>query len=204
MLADEQIDSEEYDAAEKTLQRVFTVNATEPLAHAYQALLDHLRNESEKEKQQRAAALATWAANPAVDHLIGQKLSQKYRFAEGAEYQRQALKFDPQYLLAKIDLAQDLMRLGKEDEGLKLAESVYDEDAYNVLAHNLVTLQENLAKFRTLESDGLMVRMDSREAEIYGNRVLDLLKRAKQTLCDKYNVRLDKPIIVELFSKQQD
>jgi tetratricopeptide (TPR) repeat protein len=204
MLADEQIDSEEYDAAEKTLQRIFTVNATEPLAHAYQALLDHLRNESEKEKQQRAAALATWAANPAVDHLIGQKLSQKYRFAEGAEYQRQALKFDPQYLLAKIDLAQDLMRLGKEDEGLKLAESVYDEDAYNVLAHNLVTLQENLAKFRTLESDGLMVRMDSREAEIYGNRVLDLLKRAKKTLCEKYDVQLDKPVIVELFNKQQD
>jgi tetratricopeptide (TPR) repeat protein len=204
MLADEQIDSEEYDEADKTLKRIFAVNPKEPLGLAYQALLHHLRNEPEKEKQQRAAALQTWAANPAVDHLIGQKLSQKYRFAEGAEYQREALKLDPNYLPAKIDLAQDLMRLGKEEEGLKLADAVYDEDAYNVLAHNLVTLQENLGKFRTLESDGLMVRMDAREADIYGNRVLGLLKRAKKMLCEKYDVRLEKPVIVELFPKQQD
>ena len=58
--------------------------------------------------------LAWWAVNPEVDHLIGRKLSQKYRFAEGAEYQRQALKSDPQYLPAKIQLAQDLLRLGAE------------------------------------------------------------------------------------------
>ena len=48
----------------------------------------------------RAAALQHWPTNPEVDHLIGKKLSQKYRFAEGEQYQRQALEFDPKYLPA--------------------------------------------------------------------------------------------------------
>jgi len=50
----------------------------------------------------------------------------------------------------------------------------------------------------------LLLRMDGREAEIYGRRVLELLKRARQTLCAKYDVQLPQPIIVELFPRQQD
>ena len=77
-------------------------------------------------------------------------------------------------------------------------------DAYSVVAYNLVTLQESLAKFRTLEQDGFVLRMDAREADIYGQRVLDLLVRAKAALCTKYDVTLDGPVIVELFPRQQD
>ena len=72
------------------------------------------------------------------------------------------------------------------------------------MAHNLVTLHENVARFRTLEEDGIIARMDAKEAEIYGPRVLDLLKRAKRELCAKYDVELKSPIIVELFPKQED
>jgi tetratricopeptide (TPR) repeat protein len=67
-----------------------------------------------------------------------------------------------------------------------------------------VTLEQNLAKFRTLEEDGFLVRMEAREAEIYGDRVLDLLKRAKSTLAAKYHVELPRPVVIEMFPKQSD
>lgn len=204
MIVDNKVDAEQYDAAEKLLTEVEQVNPHQPQALAYRAVIAHLRNQPEKEKQYRTAALRHWSQNPAVDYLIGKKLSQKYRFAEGEKYQRQALEFNPHYLLAKSQLAQDLLRLGREAEGLKLAEEVYDADGYNIHSHNLVTLQESLAKFRTLEADGLQVRMEAKEAEIYGQRVLDLLQRAKSELCTKYEVKLEQPVIVELFPKQQD
>lgn len=204
LLVDNRIDAEQYDEAEKFLGQVTAVNPHHPRALAYRAVIAHLTNQPDKEQQHRSAALRHWKANPAVDHLIGKKLSQKYRFAEGEKYQRQALEFDPHYLPARSQLAQDLLRLGREEEGLKLAEEVYDADGYNVFAHNLVTLQESLAKFRTSEADGLVVRMDAREAEIYGQRVLELLKRAKAELCAKYEVKLEQPVIVELFPRQQD
>src|SRR5207248_9551583 len=106
-----------------------------------------------------------------------------YRLSEAETYQRQSLAFDPKYVPAKSQLAPDLLRLGQEDEGWQLADEAFAADGYNVVAHNLVTLQENIAKFRTLEDDGFLVRMDAREADIYGSRVLALLQRARRELC---------------------
>lgn len=203
-IADEHIDAERYDEAETVLTQVEAINPVHPKAAAYRAVLAHLRNQPESEKQYRGTGLKHWATNPDVDYTIGKKLSQKYRFAEGAEHQRQALQFDAKFLPARIQLASDLLRLGQEDEGWKLANEVYEADGYNIFAHNLVTLQESIAKFRTLEEDGILIRMDAREADIYGRRVLDLLKRAKQQLAVKYDVTLPAPIIVEMFPKQED
>jgi tetratricopeptide (TPR) repeat protein len=204
MVADEHIDAERYDEAEAVLSQVAKINPHQPRALAYKAVIAHLKNKNDSERFHRLAALRHWPTNPEVDFLIGKKLSQKYRFAEGEKYQRQALEFDPKYVAAKMQLAQDLLRLGKEDEGWRLADEALAADGYNVVAHNLVALQENIAKFRTLEEDGFVVRMDAREAEIYGRRVLDLLKRARGVLCPKYDAKIDQPVIVELFPRQQD
>ena len=35
----------------------------------------------------------------------------------------------------------------------------------------------HFTKFKTLETDGLVLRMDAREADVYGERVLELLRR---------------------------
>jgi len=128
----------------------------------------------------------------------------KYRFTEGAAYQRQALKFDPDYLPAKIQLAQDLLRLGDEPQGWTLADQVNSEDPYNVEAYNLVNLHDKFRKFKTLSSDGFIIRMDRREADVYGSQVVELLQRAKTELCAKYGLELDRPVTVELFANQQD
>ncbi|MEX2141070.1 MAG: tetratricopeptide repeat protein [Pirellulales bacterium] len=201
---DNAIDAEEYERAESILKEVFKVNAKHARAWAYRAVLAHLTGEYEKEESHRKLALATWATNPEVDHVLGQKLSQKYRFAEGATYQRQALALSPTYRPAKVQLCQDLLRLGQEDEGWRLAAEVFEEDKYNVLAYNLSTLHDNLAKFRALENDDFIVRMDEREAQLYGPRVLELLGRAKKTLAEKYDVELSDKIIVEIFPQQKD
>src|SRR5207248_4985280 len=182
MVVDEHIDSERYDDADTVLGQIAKINSHHPRAAAYRAVIAHLKNQPESEKFHRLAGLRFWPTNPEVDFLIGKKLSQKYRFAEGEQYQRQALELNPKYVPAKMQLAKDLLRLGKEEEGWRLADESFAADGYNVVAHNLVTLQENIAKFRTLEEDGLMVRMDAREADIYGRRVLELLKRARAAL----------------------
>lgn len=204
LVAENHLLSESYDKTEEVLEQIFKVNPAEPLAWAMQAVLAHLANDHEKESYSRAKALSHWTDNPEVDYLIGKYLAQKYRFAEAAESQRKALAFDSDYLPAKMELANDLLRLGEVDTGWRLAEEVFDRDNYNVVAHNLSTLHEHMQKFRTLQSDGFVVRMDAKEAEIYGPRVLDLLREAKKVLCEKYDVELDETIAVEIFPKQQD
>ena len=204
LLVDEHVDAERYEEAGILLDKVLETNPLDPQAWAYRAVLAHLDNDPERERAARNKALSTWPQNPEVDYLIGKKLSQKYRFAEGSRYQRQALEFDEDYLPAKVQLCQDLLRLGEEDEGWALAGKVFDEDNYNVVAHNLATLRDRLEKFTILESDGFLVRMDSREAKIYGRRVLDVLSRAKQHLCPKYDIELEEPVYVDIYPHQQD
>ncbi len=204
LMADHQIDAEEYEDANTTLEKVLKINPSHPEAWAYRAVLAHFNSDQDQETQSRERALQHWKTNPRVAHLIGRKLSQKYRFAEGSAYQRQAVRWDADYLPAKIQLAQDLLRLGEDTEGWKLADEVYNKDAYDVAAFNLVTLHENLAKFQLITNQDFIVRMHPHEAAIYGQRALELLGRAKAALCQKYGMELERPTIVEIFPEQKD
>jgi tetratricopeptide (TPR) repeat protein len=204
LLADHMIDSEDYAEADQTLAKVLAINPWHSEAWAYRAVIKHLNNDGPGETEARSTALRYGKTNPKVDCLIGTKLSQKYRFAEGSAYQRQALQLDPRFWPSAIQRAQDLLRLGEETEGWRLAEAVHQNDGYDVVAYNLVTLKESLAKFQTVTNRDFIVRLSSREASIYGDRVLDLLSRAKAKLSEKYELKLDAPVVVEIFPESKD
>ncbi|HEY1170268.1 MAG TPA: tetratricopeptide repeat protein [Verrucomicrobiae bacterium] len=204
LLVDHFIDAEQYEAAKITVDEVLKINPKLPEVWAYQAVLAHLKNNAAEEKRCREEALKLWKNNPKVDHLIGLKLSQKYRFAEGAEFQRQALKFDAEYLPAKAQLAQDYLRIGKTDEGWILADEVHRADEYDVTAYNLTTLKGVLDSYATITNQYFIVRMPAKEGPIFGDRVLELLERARTNLCAKYGLELKQPITVEIFGSQKD
>ncbi len=204
LMADHRIVAEQYGEAEDALAEVRAINPASPEAWAYYAAVAHLRNQPSGERASRAEALKPWEENPLVDHTIGRVLSQKYRFAEGAAYQRSALELDKDYLPAKAQLASDLLRLGESTEGWMLAQEVSVRDEFNVEAFNLVTLQETMQKYTTLTSGDFIVRMTSREAAVYGPRVLALLTRAHRQLSEKYGFQPFKPTTVEIFADQRD
>lgn len=204
LLVDRSIDAEDYKQAETLLDQVQSVNRNHPDAWAYRAVIAHFRSRPAEAKSAREAGLKYWATNPRVDHLIGLKLSQHYRFAEGSDFQRQALTFDPEYLPARAQLAQDLLRLGEEQEGWMLADRVHRDDAYDVEAYNLTNLRDTLRKFVTLTNSDFMVRMEAHEAAVYGHRVLELLGEARAQLSAKYGFEPRKPTLVEIFHEQKD
>ncbi len=203
-LAERMIDQEQYDPARQQLMQILSVNPRLSQAWAYLAVIAHLENDPSTEQAWQAIA-SQWPADDAdVNYWIGLKLSQKYRFTEGASYQRLALEQNPLHTQARIQLSQDLLRLGKEEEGWRLADVVNQRDQYNIVAHNLLTLRDRLENFQTLEKDGFIVRMERREAAIYGERVLALLSRARQSLTSKYDIQLRQPVTVEIFPDQRD
>ncbi len=109
-----------YEEAAKGLDEVLKINPRHPLAFAYLAVLGHLENEPEKEQKARSHAQATWRENPEVDHLIGRKLSQKYRFAEGEKYQRKALAIDPKHLRRETATRPGPLAVGERNRGLEV------------------------------------------------------------------------------------
>ncbi len=203
-MAENQVDAEAYDQARETLDQVLEVNPEHPLAWAYLAVIAHVEADSDQEEFYRRLALGWWKNNPEVDHLIGRKLSDKYRFAEGAAYQRRAIEMAPGHLGARFQLAQDLLRLGLEEQGWQLAEQVFADDPYNVVAHNLLTLRDNLNQYATLRSEHFILRMESAEVPAYGQRAITLLEEAYDHLTARYPVKIDRPVVVEIFARQED
>jgi tetratricopeptide (TPR) repeat protein len=202
--AEQELDAEDHPAARKSLQGALAVDGGNPSAWAFHAVLAHLENDPKAEAQARERALTRWSGNPSVDALIGRKLSEKYRFVEGAAAQRRALKADPGYLPAKIALAQDLLRLGRESEGWALAEEVHAKDGYDVVAYNLVKLRAHVDKLASLRTGDFTVRMDAREAAVWGDAALGLLREARATIDKKFGVRSAGKVTVEIFPDQAD
>ncbi|HVX85155.1 MAG TPA: tetratricopeptide repeat protein [Phycisphaerae bacterium] len=198
------IDGEAYTQADGVLKKALAVNGDYPETWCYRAVLAHLAGDHVEEAKDRVKALETWETNPEVDYLIGEKLSANYRFEPGAEHQRQALKFDPEYLPAKAQLAQDLLRLAQEEEGWKLVKEVFKLDPYDVTAYNLVTLHDHMAKFRVVKAEHAQISMDPGEAALYGDRVAAMLNKEYAELSKKYEVTFGQPIHVEIFPEQKD
>lgn len=204
LAAEIRIDAEAYEDAEKILSEVEKVNPYQPKLWALRAVISHLSGKFDQEEASRKKALEKWPLNPAVDFVIGSKLSRHYLFSEGVKYLRRSLEMDAEYLPAKSQLAQDLLRLGQTDEGWALVSEVRKKDSYNVTVFNLRQLQEHLDKFTTLEIPGFVVRMEANEAELYGSAVLELLSEARRVLVAKYQSQLQEPIYVEIFPNQSD
>ncbi len=204
LLASHHLDAEDYEAAQGEIDQILEVNPHHPDALALRAAIAFLRDETGLASIQRELALAQWTTNPRVDFLIGQKLSRKYRFAEGAAAQRRALALDPTYQPAQLQLAQDLLRLGREEEGWNIAEHVHERDGYNIEAYNLTSLKDRVAGFTVLESPHFRLRMAPNEAPIYGDRALALLEDARADLSARYGIELEQVTTVEIYPDPAD
>lgn len=203
-LVRQSIDREMYENAKTLLEDILAVNPALPRAWALQAVLFHLQNNSKQELAARKTALQFSPNNPEVDYLIGECLSGKYRFAEAVNYLKQSLKADATYLPAKVQLAQDLLRLGQDAEGWKLVEEAGKADNYSVGVFNLLQLKDSIDNYVTLEDERFIVRMDRTEAAVYGSQVQALLNSAFDTLSEKYGYVPTEPVIVEIFDRKDD
>ncbi|WP_437188017.1 tetratricopeptide repeat protein [Planctomicrobium sp. SH668] len=198
------INAEQYEQALETLDSILSVNAVHPEALAYSAAIHFLQNNDAQGDELRSLALSTWKSNPAVDHQIGRILSEKYRFEAGANRQRLSLALNNRYHPAMKQLAMDLLRLGQEEEGWERARLANSIDPYDVTSFNLVTLRDELRGFTILTSPGFQIRMEKKEAAIYGDQVVQLLHEAKAILCEKYQLELPETIFVEIFPNPSD
>jgi len=204
LLTEMAMDREDSDATSEGLAKIFAINPTHPEAHALATAQAALSNDTALFEKHLAIITENRATAPALLHLLGKKISQKRRFSEGAAFQRQALAIDPTFIPAKAELGQDLLRMGKEDDAWPLIEAVHEADKYNVVAYNLMMLNDHLKGFRSIQTEHFLLRMTEKEAAVYGSRAAELLEAGYKILGKKYGHELETPIVVEFFPQQQD
>lgn len=139
-----------------------------------------------------------------IYRTIGRFASRHYRFKEGVQFQAKALELDAEDYQARALYTLDLMRLGRELEGREELEKAFEQDPYNVQLYNLLQLMDTLETFSTVRRGAFVLRLPPTEEPILAEAALDLLDEALVYLEDKYQIDVEKPILIEMFDNHDD
>ena len=157
----------------------------------------------------RRSAAAEWKrdfreATAWVLSKAGEMVSGGYLFAEGAALQEAASVQDPELLSAKRLRGEDLLKLGRNEEAWKVLEEVHAKDGYDVTVFNLLELRDRTKLYVEQSRGDVVVRMSPLEGAVYGDRLLDLLGRARERLGTLYQWKPVVPTRVEVFDVRKD
>ncbi len=142
--------------------------------------------------------------NPVFLTDVADHFGRNYRFTEAVEYARAAVAADARYWRAYTVLGSNLIRLGNIEEGRANIEIGFENDPFNVLSSNLLTVFDTMEDFPTLESEHFLVRMAPRDAEIVWPYLEPLLEEAWDTLVAKWDFEPEYPVVIELFENSED
>ena len=190
--------------ASKLIEKQLAIN---PVSHRFRALKAAMHFLDDDIEVMQALINEALEYNPVHSEIYrtpGRLASRHYRFQEGLEFQQKALECDVNDYEARALYTLDLMRLGREQEGRNELQRAFAADPFNVQLYNLLQLMDTLETFSTLERDAFVLRLPKDEEPIMGEAALDLLDQAIEEMEAKYDVVVDKPVLVEMFDNHDD
>jgi len=139
-----------------------------------------------------------------VYRIPGRIASRHYRFQQGVEFQAKALEVNPNDREARSLYAFDLLRVGREDEGLEQLELAFDDDPYDVQVYNMLTLMDSMSQFKVVERGDFKLQVPTDEADILVDEAFALLEEAGDHYQEKYDIELETPVLIQIFDNHDD
>lgn len=190
--------------AEDYFARILAVNPESLKTLSLLAAEAILNERTDEYEGYRAQVEAFSPNNPQFLGDIADTFGNNYRFVEAVEFARAAIESDPEYWQGYTLLGSNLIRLGEEEEGRRNLEIGFDNDPFNVLTSNMLTVFDTLDTYETLESEHFKVHMSSRDADILWPYMEPLLEESWDTLTAKYGFEPEAPILIEVFENTED
>ena len=191
---DDAIDAEEPSTRRSSSEAVLTVNAKHPRAWAYRAVLAHLAGD-----KQAGGSPSRGGAEDLEDQSRGGPPDRPQALAEVSLRRRRGLSaegawtFDADYRPAKVQLCQDLLRLGtgrrRLAAGGRSVRGTTSTTSSRTTWSRCTTTSRSSARSRRATSSSAWT---SARPQIYGPRVLELLTRAKETLVQEVRRRAER------------
>jgi tetratricopeptide (TPR) repeat protein len=126
------------------------------------------------------------------------------RYEEGIEFYRKAIALKPDLWSAHSQLGINLMRLGFEQEARERLETAFNNGYKDKPTTNTLNLMESYKNFVTFKTDNTILRLHKKEAELLHPYFESELKRAIATYEEKYKIKLDRPVQVEVYPDHED
>lgn len=189
------------DEALTVLDSVTAINPNHLEALGLKAAAFFLKDDSGRVAHLREEMFAINRSFSGAYRIPGRLASRHYRFKEGRAFQEQALKVNGDDHEARLLLAFDLLRLGKDAEARGELERVFAVDPYSVRAYNLLEAADAIDTFVTIERGIFRLQLPEYEARLMGDDLLALLDEASDLYQKKYDIDLETPVVVQVFDE---
>jgi cellulose synthase operon protein C len=201
-----EIDRNQWDAANKTLDAVLASNKDDVEAIAMKATIAWLRDDSRGYQAEVQRALAINPAYAELYRIVARSAVREHRYVEAIELEKQAVKLKPDFFEAMAGAGLGYLRLGMEKEGLEWLDRSWAGDQYNVRTFNTRTLfKETIPKdysFGTTKN--FRIRYHHDEKAVLSRYLEPTLERAFADMVKRYGFAPKTPITLELYADRTD
>ena len=126
------------------------------------------------------------------------------RYQEAIQSYRKAIALNPELWEARSELGVNLMRLGEDKEAYSQLEQCFNAGYQSSETVNSLRLLDSFKKFATYKTDNTILRLDQKEADLLRPYIEAELKRAIATYEKKYQMKLKRPVQLEVYPDHED
>ncbi len=126
------------------------------------------------------------------------------RYEEGIELYRKAIELNPRLHKARAELGLNLMRLGHDEEARKLLVACYEAGETYPAVGNPLRLLDSYKNFRYIRRGNIVLKLHQKEADLLEPFVAAELERAMAFYEKRYQMRLDRPVQLEVYPDHED
>jgi predicted Zn-dependent protease len=140
-----------------------------------------------------------------VYSIVGTYAEWEHRYEEQVALGDRALAIDPDDPYAHAMRALNMLRVGREKEGLVALEAAFRRDRYNVHVYNTLNLYDDVIskEYESIESAPFLLRMHKEERPHLEPYLAAMLKKAYPDLKSRYGFSPEGPISIELFASPE-
>jgi predicted Zn-dependent protease len=204
LLAERQIDEEDYAGAKQSLDRM-TQARVGSMDEAVQRVV--LAYEGRDPAALDASLARVHEIDPRSAHGLraaGGQAAHDYRFDDAEGFARKAVALDPDDPDAFTDLGIYLLRTGNEKEARTILERSWQLDKSNPVTKNMLDLLDKLDQFDVVPDGDLTFKFSKAEAGALQPYALPLGREAYATFQKRYGFTPKGPILVEVFPVHDD
>ncbi|HEY8432887.1 MAG TPA: tetratricopeptide repeat protein, partial [Sandaracinaceae bacterium] len=189
-------------AAEQHLVRALSVDPNDLEALSVMAALRFLQDDDDA---YRRAVREVLSRNPRFSELytiVADYADWEHRYPEIVEMAREALRIDPDDELAYATLGLNLLRMGDEEEGLRVLREAWRRDPFNVRVHNTLNLYDYVIgrEYEEVRAAPFVFRLHREERPIMERYVTTTLRSAWDDMRRRYGFTPRTPVRIEMFS----
>jgi tetratricopeptide (TPR) repeat protein len=201
---DQQIDGDDFAAAKATLDALAKIRPDSLEEAAYRAALGYKDNGTSGAEVAAARLATLHPRSPLAYRLASEQAARQYRFDDAAALATKAVAIDPDDPASQFQLGLHLLRTGDEPRARTALEISWELDKSSPVTKNLLTLLDHLDSFEVVPHHEFIFKFHRNEAAVLKAYALPLADEAYRVFAERYGIRPQGPILVEVFPEHDD